>query len=157
MHLIPWRKRGEMMTIEKEMEDLWGRFFGTNGDSTLAGHLPSVFEDRFLPAMNVSETESDWRVTLELPGMSEEDIEVELMGRQLVVSGERKWKDEKKDKEFHRVESRFGSFRRMVTLPDMVRPDPDAVEARFEKGVLEIRVPKTEPTPVAKIAVKAPD
>ena len=94
-------------------------------------------------------------ISIELPGLSEKDIQVQLVGQQLIVAGERKWEDEKKGKEFHRVESQYGAFRRSIQLPENARVDADALVATYKKGVLEISVPKMEPTPAAKIPVKA--
>ena len=75
------------------------------------------------------------------------------MGSQILISGERKWEEEKKGKEFHRVESQFGSFERIVQLPENVRADPEKIDAAYKKGVLKITVPKLEKTPTAKIPV----
>lgn len=117
--------------------------------------LPEAFQAANGPAMNVSEDEGSYQVSLDLPGLEEKDIDVQLMGRQLVVSGERTWQEEKKEKEFHRVESQYGSFQRSVTLPADARCEPDSVEATYAKGILTLTIPKVEPTPTRKIAVKS--
>jgi len=105
--------------------------------------------------MNVAETEGAFRVSLELPGLDEKDIDVQLVGNRLVVSGERKWEERTEEQTFHRFESQFGSFRRAVARRAGFRADPDRVEASYEKGVLEIVVPKVEPTPASRIKVEA--
>jgi len=87
--------------------------------------------------------------------MDAKDINIEVMGNQLTISGERKWEEEKKGKEFLRVESQYGNFSRSLLLPANLRSDRDAIEATFQKGILEIKIPKVQPTPVAKIAIKA--
>jgi HSP20 family protein len=92
---------------------------------------------------------------VDLPGLEEKDIDVKLMGTQLMISAERKWEEEKKGKEFHRVESQYGSFARSLTLPENARMNRESIEATFQKGILEIKIPKVEPTPAAKIAIKA--
>jgi HSP20 family protein len=104
--------------------------------------------------MNVSESENQFTVSLELPGMEAKDVNIEVMGNQLQISGERKWEEEKKGKEFHRVESQYGSFSRSLTLPENARMERESIEATFQKGMLEIKVPKVEPTPAAKISIK---
>ena len=104
--------------------------------------------------MNVSESENHYLVMLELPGMDVKDVNIELMGNQLSVSGERKWEEDKKGKELHRVESQYGSFCRTVTLPENARMERESIEATFQKGILEIKIPKLEPTPAAKIPIK---
>lgn len=111
-------------------------------------------ELQFLPAANVAETDKEWLVTMELPGMTENEVDVRLSGTQLVVSGERKQEKETKDKHFHRIESTYGAFERRFELPTDVRAEPEGVKATFHKGMLEVRVAKVEPKPMAKIPVK---
>jgi HSP20 family protein len=93
------------------------------------------------PRVDVAETDKDIRVTAELPGMDEKDIEVNLTGDVLVLKGEKKAEVEEKDKNFHRVERTFGAFERAIGLP--VEVDPAKVEARFRKGVLTVTLAKT--------------
>jgi len=151
MNLIPSRKSDELALFRNEFDDLFSRFFAPDFGS----QLPTALRRNSLPPVNVAETEKNWTVSFELPGLSEKDIQVQLLGRQLVVSGERKWEEEKKGKEFHRVESQYGAFQRAIELPDNARIEPDALTATYKKGVLEVMVPKVEPTPTAKIPVKA--
>lgn len=108
-----------------------------------------------MPRADLAETEGEYRLSIELPGMEEKDIDVQIRGDHLVVSGERKQRTEKKDERLHRVECSYGAFERAFELPRNVRREPDAISATFDKGMLEIRVPKVEPTPQAKIPVKA--
>ena len=117
--------------------------------------LPATFQARSFPAVNVSESEQQYTVYVELPGMDIKDIDIELMGNQLSISGERKWEDEKKGKEYHRVESQYGRFSRTLPLPANLRLDRESIEATFQKGILEVKFLKVEPTPLAKIAIKA--
>jgi HSP20 family protein len=155
MKVFPWRKRDGITTYRTDLDELFDRFMEPFA-SEYTNRLPAVFQQRGTPAMNVAETENEFLVTLELPGLEEKDITVELMGKQLIVSGDRKWeKEEKKGKEFHRVESQYGTFQRSLTLPEGLRLEHDAVTATFKKGILEVRVPKLEPTPAAKITVTA--
>jgi HSP20 family protein len=153
MSLIPWRKQEGQMALQSEFDDFWRNLSEPFFDG-VRNRLPAAFQTRTLPVMNVSETEQHYTVALELPGMDAKDVNIELMGNQLHVWGERKWEEERKGKEFHRVESQYGSFSRMLTLPDNLRLDRDSIDATFEKGVLEIRIPKVEPTPAAKIPIK---
>jgi HSP20 family protein len=76
----------------------------------------------------------------DLPGMTEDDINIEIKDNVLTVSGERRADREEKGEGYHRVERAFGSFSRSLSLPQGI--DPEHVEANFEKGVLEVRVPK---------------
>jgi HSP20 family protein len=158
MSIIPWRKEEGPVAIANEFEDLWKNDFWKNLWEPIEGmrnRLPALFQARSYPPMNVSESENHFLVTLELPGLDVKDIQIELMGNQLQVSGERKWEEEKKGKEFHRVESQYGKFSRSLALPENARMDRESIEATFQKGILEIKVPKVEPTPVAKIPIKS--
>lgn len=158
MNIIPWKKRSGTPHMRGDFDDLMTRFMEPFhfGLSDITNRLPETFTSKRVPAMNIAETEKTFTVTLELPGMDEEDIDIELMGNQLQISGERKWEEEQEGKEFHRVESQFGKFQRTLTLPDNLRLDGAEVEATFTKGILEIVIPKVEPTPVAKIRIRNP-
>ena len=150
MKVVPWRERGELTTFKDEFQTLFDRFFGNGFEA----NMPAAMQRTAMPPVNVAESEKTWLFSIELPGMNEKDIQVQLVGQQLIIAGERKWEDEKKGKEFHRVESQYGVFRRSIQLPENARYDPDALIATYKKGVLEISVPKMEPTPAAKIPVK---
>lgn len=151
MKLIPWTKRNELASFRSEFDNLWSRFLDGDYDT----NLPATFNRATIPPVNIAETEKNWTVSVELPGLKEQDIQVQILGQQLVISGERKWEDEKKGKEFHRVESQYGAFQRSIQLPENTKLDSDAVVATYKKGILEILLPKVEPTPAAKIPVKA--
>ena len=134
------------------LEDWWGRMMRLPL-MPFENRLPETFSRRQIPAMNVSEDEKGYEITLELPGLEEEDIDISLMGNQLVVSGERKWEEKTDKQEFHHVESQYGSFQRSFTLPADARMDTETVEAEYHKGMLRIHFPKFEPTPTRKIKV----
>ena len=107
-----------------------------------------------MPAINLADTEKFFVATVELPGLEMDDIDIQLVGKQLVITGERKWEKEQKDKDFYRVESQYGTFRRAVELPEGLALDPEKVDASYAKGMLEIRIPKLEPKPATHIKVK---
>lgn len=146
--LTPFRRRNLGLT-ETNPFDQWMREFFEDGNRPT-----NRLEMRFLPPANIAETEKDWVVTMELPGMNETEVDVRLNGNQLVVKGERKQEKESKDKQFHRIESSYGMFERNFELPGDVRTDSDGVKATFQKGVLEVRVGKLEPKPMTRIPVK---
>lgn len=151
MNIIPWHRRGTSLE-NLGVEDLFTGFFG-NGEGSLKSHLPKVFGEGFTPAVNIAETEDSFSITMDCPGLSEKDFKIEMMGRYLVISGERKWETEKKGKDFRRVESQYGRFQRNVELPNNVNTAAEDIKASYEKGVLEITVPKHERTPAATIPV----
>ena len=152
MNITPWRRREYPSAFD--WDDLWTRFWG-DGNEGIASHLPEVFRTRLYPAVNVAETEDSFCITIDCPGLEEKDFQVEMMGNQLLISGERKWEEEKKGKEYRRVESQYGKFERTVPLPENARADAKKMDASYKKGVLTITVPKREKTPSAKIPVHA--
>jgi HSP20 family protein len=154
--LTPFKHRGEIEPTGKEWEDFWQRAFDWEGDpfQQLKSWFPKVWERGGVPRLNFGEDDGNYTLALELPGLDEKDIKLQLIGNQLIISGERKWESEKKAKEYHRVECQYGSFRRAVTLPQSAKTDPDAIQARYDKGMLEITIPKVAPTPTVEIPVK---
>jgi HSP20 family protein len=106
---------------------------------------------RWMPATDVVEREDHYLLRADLPGLSEEDVNIEVEDRILTVSGERKAESETTENGYHRVERAFGRFSRSVTLPQGV--DADAISASFDKGVLEIRIPKPAQRQPRKIAI----
>ena len=146
MRLIPWHRSA----LSRRADSLFNRFFEDPFNFT--EQLPEVLQSAPVPAVNIAEDEKTLTVSAELPGLEEKDINVQIMGNQLVISAERKFEEEKKEKEFLRVEHQYGSFSRTITLPTGLRTD--AVEAVYKKGILTVAIPKIEPTPAAKIEVK---
>jgi HSP20 family protein len=109
-------------------------------------------DGKFLPEANIAETDKAVEMTVELPGMKPEEVKVELREGTLWITGEKKEEKEEQGKTFHRVERRFGSFRRGFALPAEV--EEDKVEAKFEGGVLHITLPKAEKVAPKQIVVK---
>ena len=101
----------------------------------------SPMGDDFTPRVDISESDKNIMVAVELPGMEVEDIDISLNQNTLTISGEKKTETEKKGKQFHRIERSYGSFRRSIPLPADV--DQDRVAAAFERGVLTVNLPKS--------------
>jgi HSP20 family protein len=140
MALIRWEPVRELGTIQNEMNRLFNSFFDT------PTHGSGATFRRWVPAMDLVETEDSFVLTADLPGLSESDVNIEVEDNVLTISGERKSEHEDRKAGYYRVERSYGSFRRSLTLPEGV--DPEAVKATFDKGVLEVTVPKPEqPTP----------
>jgi HSP20 family protein len=154
MKIVPWRASESRLPSAFDIDGLWKSLW-EEGNGEIASRLPELFRTRPFPAINVAETEDSFCITMDCPGMEEKDFRVERMGSQLLISGERKWEQEKKGKEFRKVESQYGRFERTVELPMNARSDPDEIEARYTKGVLTITVPKLEKTPATRIPVQA--
>jgi len=110
---------------------------------------------RWIPAMDLVETDDHFVLKADLPGLNEGDVNIEVEDNVLTVSGERKSEHEDKREGYYRVERSFGSFRRTLTLPEGV--DPEAVNATFDKGVLEVRIPKPEQRKPRRVAIQVGD
>ena len=104
------------------------------------------------PALDISERKDAYLITVELPGVKMDDLEITLEDGMLTIQGERQVTNDASEQQFHRVERRYGAFRRAITLPTHVQAD--AVEASVEGGVLEILVPKAEEAKPKRIEVR---
>jgi HSP20 family protein len=135
MTVVRWEPLRELGSLQNEMNRLFNTVFDTPqpGGSTMR---------RWMPAMDLVESDESFILRADLPGLSEEDIKIEFDDGTLTVSGERKAEHESKSEGYYRVERAFGSFSRSLTLPQGV--DPEAVTAHFDRGVLEVRIPKPE-------------
>lgn len=115
-------------------------FFGT--DSLLDEWAGRKFKNTNLPAVNIKEDAKSYEIELAVPGMSKDNIKVELEDQILSISGEKKEEHEEHDKKYHRKEFSYGSFSRSFSLPDDA--SNDKIEARFNEGILKLAVPKKE-------------
>jgi len=117
----------------RELANLFENFAeGTGKDQLMAGS--------FVPPVDIYEDEHNLVLKLEIPGVSEADLDIQVENNTLTVKGERKFEKEEKEENFHRVERRYGSFLRTFRLPNTV--DTETVEANYEKGVLRINLAK---------------
>jgi len=106
----------------------------------------------FSPKMDLEETEKEYRITAELPGMEEKDVEVLLTGNSITIKGEKKSEREEKEANYHVVERNYGSFSRSLKLPAAV--DLDNITAKYDKGVLTVTCPKKEEVKPKAIEIK---
>jgi HSP20 family protein len=145
MTLIRWEPTRELSSLQSDVNRLFNTFF----DTPAAGNAASM--RRWIPAMDLVETEDHFILRADLPGLVEEDVSIELEDTVLTVSGERKVEHEEGQEGYYRVERATGAFSRSLTLPEGV--DADAIEASFANGVLEIRVPKPEARKPRKVSI----
>jgi HSP20 family protein len=106
----------------------------------------------FTPRVDISEDEKNLSFQAELPGLSKEDVKVTLVDNVLTIRGEKKREEKQEDKNFMRIERSFGSFTRSFNLPEVV--EPDAINAQFNNGVLNITIPKKEPVKPKELEVE---
>ncbi len=152
-NLMPWGRRelpirredeyratpallGEFDTSFRDLERMFDRFLGVPEGSQSA--LTSAV---FIPSLDVHETDKEFQIRLEVPGMDEKDIDISIHRDLLTISGEKKEEKEENVKGVHRVERRFGSFSRSVRLPENC-VDTEKAEAAYKNGVLTVKLPK---------------
>ena len=157
--LTPWRwnDKGQLArtghdpfaSLQREMNQLLEGFFDDSPMKALSrsGAVLNV------PKLDLSETEHEVHVSVELPGMKEEEIDVEFTGDDLRIRGEKKDERNEKQHNFHRMERSFGMFERIIPMPTEI--DREKVQATFKNGVLQVTLPKLVAAPTTqKISIK---
>jgi HSP20 family protein len=129
------------------MNDLFSGFWNGNAGG------PSVMSPTFAPSLDVAEKDNCYELHIDVPGMEAKDLDIQVHGNTVTVSGNRKEEKEDKGKTYHRVERRSGSFSRTITLPCEV--DTKEVAAEYTNGVLNVVLPKCEKARPSKISIKS--
>lgn len=106
---------------------------------------------RWVPPMDLVEADDHFLLRADLPGLSDDDVNIEIRDNSLTITGERKAEHEQRERGWYRLERQYGKFSRSLSLPEGV--NADAVEARFDRGVLEVRIPKPEEKKPRRIAI----
>jgi HSP20 family protein len=127
----------------RDVDRLFDAFFGPDREQGR----------RWVPPVDLVEAEDHFVLKVDLPGLSEEDVSIEVQDGNLTISGERSAEHESRERGWYRIERSFGSFNRSLTLPDGV--DADAITAHFDRGVLEVRIPKPEERKPRRVEITA--
>ncbi|ETW95044.1 MAG: hypothetical protein ETSY1_32240 [Candidatus Entotheonella factor] len=145
MSLIKWEPAEGLSLLRRDMDRLLDDFFGNS---------PFHFEreDGFLPNVEVSDTQESVVVKAQVPGVSQDNIQVSVTDDSLTLKGEMKEEEKKEEKNIYRREFRYGSFSRTIPLPTAVQSEK--AEAKLKDGVLEITIPKSEKAKVKEIPVQ---
>jgi HSP20 family protein len=144
MALVRWEPMRELNALQGEMNRLFNSFFDDD-----AGNAR---QRRWAPAVDLVEREDSLVLKADLPGMSEDDVQIEVRDNILTISGERKAEHEEKQNGYYRVERAFGRFSRSLQLPGGV--DTSGIAASFENGVLEVTIPKPEERKPRRIEIQ---
>jgi len=157
--LIPWRKKKReeeesLLPVPRDVRDMFQEFFE---DMFRPWALMRMWpfadlSERYYPDIDVTETNKEYRVTAELPGLTEDDIDVLLQEGVLTIRGEKKEEDREQRGSYVRVERSYGSFVRRIPLPSEV--NEAGIEADFKNGVLSVHLPKTEEAHGTRIEIK---
>lgn len=145
MALVRWEPAREVDSLQSEVNRVFDAFFG--------GGSSAERTRRWIPPMDLVETDDHFVLRADLPGLTQEDVAIEIKDGMLTVSGERRADHEERSEGFYRVERAFGHFSRSMTLPDGI--DAEKVSADFHEGVLEVRVPKPEQRKPHRVAIGA--
>jgi HSP20 family protein len=134
MAITRWDPFRDVLALQNRMNSLFQDF--NRGDNS--GDVMTTAS--FVPPVDIYEDEHKITLKLEVPGMKESDLDIQLENNTLTVKGERKLENEEKEENFHRIERRYGSFFRSFTIPNTV--NPETVKANYEAGVLRIELEK---------------
>src|SRR5215204_1546006 len=129
--------------FSREIDRMFDALFGQNEQQAR----------RWVPPVDLVEAEDHFVLKADLPGLTEEDVNIEVQDGSLTISGERSAEHGQHERGWYRIERSYGSFNRSLTLPDGV--DPDSISAEFDRGVLEVRIPKPEERKPRRVAIKA--
>ena len=146
MTLVRYRPFGRTMSVSEEMSQMLDSFLGSSNPNASTAL-------RWSPPVDVRETETGFTVRVEVPGVAKDQIQVNLTNNTLTVRGEKKQVVDEAKGEWHHVERTWGSFERSITLP--VRVDGDKITARYQDGVLEITVPKSDEAKPREIRIES--
>lgn len=141
-----WDPFRDLLSIQSEMNRLFGSTYGNVVDSTEA-------TGSWSPSLDIYQGEDGLTAIVELPGMTHGDVDISVEDNVLTIKGERKFYDEVSEEKFHRIERRYGQYLRRISLPQ--HSDTGAIEAAMKDGLLTIRVPKSEQALPKRIEVMA--
>ena len=128
------RQSDPFSRMHREMDRMFEDFFGNA--------RPAGGSVLLRPSVDIAESKKAYRISVEVPGIDPERIDLQVEGDTLVLSGEKRQESEDDDEGFHRIERSYGQFRRVLTLPEDA--DAEAIKADFKNGVLEIKVPRVK-------------
>lgn len=147
MALVKWEPFGGLSSLRREIDRLFGDF-----EEGVGHGLMPHWERSFEPAVEVSDTKESVVVRAQVPGMSKDDIHVDISDNALTVKGEIKEEEDKEEKHYHRREIRYGAFSRVIPLPMAVKAEE--AKAQMKNGVLEITIPKSDEVKVKEIPIQ---
>jgi HSP20 family protein len=134
MAINRWDPFREVATLQNRLNSLFQDYNRNEGG------LDPVSAASFVPPVDIYEDEHKIVLKLEVPGLKQEDLDIQLENNTLTVRGERKFEKQEKEENFHRIERRYGSFYRAFTIPNTV--NTDSVKADYDAGVLTIQLEK---------------
>ena len=150
--MMRWDPFQDLRSAQDEMAQMSPRLAHALGLHARQQDNDRAMTTAWAPALDISERKDAYLVTVEVPGVEPEDLDITMEDGLLTIKGERQFTSESSEQQFHRVERRYGAFRRSITLPAQVQADH--IEATFDNGVLQIVVPKAEEAKPKRIQVR---
>ena len=144
-YLTTRRPMRNLFGLHNEMGRVFGDLLGSTENGTDVDDTP------WMPTVDISETENGFEIRAELPGVSENDVNISVTDNLLTIKGEKHQEAETEGKNYHRVERRYGSFQRSFTLPRHI--ETDGIKAKFTDGVLTLEIPKAEVAKPTEISI----
>jgi len=148
MAIIRWDPFRDWMTLRERMNKLFDESF--TGREEEQGSVAGTWS----PSVDIHETDKELVLTAEVPGVDEDDLEVNVEGNTLSIRGKREFEKETKEEDFHRIERSYGSFYRSFSLPNYV--DQDKINAEYDDGLLKLTMPKKAELKAKKVKVLKP-
>ncbi len=153
MNLTVWSRRDPMtLELDRLREEMGRTFDRYLGEPTALPEPKLLRAEGWIPPLDVGQTETEMRIEVEVPGIGAKDLEISVLGDELTIAGKKEERKEQKDEDVLRCERRFGSFRRVIELPETV--DTGRLTAESDNGVLTIRIPKRPEAKPRQVEVK---
>jgi HSP20 family protein len=140
---LPERQYEPVMQLHREIDHLFDHFFRGFALPALGSaksFLPFDESVLFKPQVDLSASDKEYLLTVEIPGVNENDVSVDVSGNTMTIRGEKKQEKEEKEKDYYRIERRYGAFQRILSLPEDV--DQNGIKANFKNGVLSVTMPR---------------
>lgn len=138
----PWH---ELMFLQKKMDDLFASFRNPWHSTDLVQHEPlESLEFAWKPLANVYETKDGWKIHAEIPGVKKENIHLEMLNKQLILTAERSKEEEIEGGTWHKKEMTYGVYKRVFSLPENAEDNLENIKAIYKDGILDISIPKLE-------------
>ena len=159
---LGWRsERDPAVQLHQQIDRLFDDLFSTfsmpsrHNSHPLKSRPAMTAADFYRPQIDISGDEKQYEIVLDAPGLSEEDLDIEVKDDVLTIRGEKEEKHEQDDKEFYRVERSYGSFQRTLSLP--TDANADDIQAKLTNGVLTLRIPRSqsEQSGVKRVAISS--
>ena len=131
-----------LIRLHREMDRLFESAFRGFGQlpASTEFSIPLTTEGLLKPRVDIGATAKEYSITVEVPGINEKDVKVEISGNTMTIRGEKKQEKEEKEKDYYKIERSYGAFQRILSLPEDA--DQDNIKASFKNGVLTIRMPR---------------